>query len=47
MANTMEATTTKQDIVSPTRGHYKVRYIWVLDEKTQRPVRVKAVYDFS
>lgn len=45
------ATTTadlgRKDVVSPTKGKYYVKYTWVIDEVTKRPVKVRVSYEFT
>lgn len=44
------ATTTadlgRKDVISPTKGKYYVKYTWVIDETTKKPVRVRVTYEF-
>lgn len=44
---TVNAELGQKDIVSPTKGRYNVRYVWVLDQRTKRPVNVRVVHVFS
>lgn len=37
----------RKDIVSPTKGKYHVKYVWVLDQTTKRPVNVRVIHVFS
>lgn len=45
------ATTTaelgRKDIISPTRGRYYVKYVWILDSATKKPVGVRVIHIFS
>ena len=44
---TVDADLGRKDIVSPTKGRYEIKQVWVLDEATNKPVRVKLEYIFS
>jgi len=37
---TVTTETGKKDVISPTKGKYYIKFIWVLDAKTKLPVRV-------
>lgn len=40
----MATSTTQQspkDVVTPPKGHYKVRFVWVIDNQTRLPVRAR------
>jgi len=37
----------RKDIISQTRGKYYVKYVWVLDQKTLKPVGVRVIRVYS
>lgn len=37
----------RKDVVSPKKGRYYVKYIWVIDQDTKRPVKTRVTYVFS
>lgn len=44
---TINAEQARKDVITPSKGRFYIRHIWVLDEQTKRPVRVRKVYIFS
>ena len=44
---TVTTETGRKDVISPTKGRYEIKHVWVLDAKTKRHTRVRLVHIFS
>ena len=44
---TIETDTGKKDLISPTMGKYYETLVWILDEKTKKPIRVEVEKTFT
>lgn len=44
---TREAVLAEKDVISPTKGRYVERYVWILEEKTLVPIGVRVERELS